>query len=51
MGRRAGRGYAVDYPVNAKAEREALEFRAKELETELAVLRSRLEESSGNTEN
>lgn len=45
-----GRGYAVNYPVSAEAERKALEFRAKELERELAVLKSRLEENSGNSE-
>jgi len=40
----------VNYPVSAEAERKALEFRAKELERELAVLKSRLEENSGNSE-
>ncbi|MCD6587730.1 MAG: DUF5320 domain-containing protein [Candidatus Fermentibacteraceae bacterium] len=51
MGMGYGRGYATGYnPVSPEAEKEALEFRAKELERELAVLKSRLEENSVNTE-
>ncbi|MCK5785662.1 MAG: DUF5320 family protein [Candidatus Sabulitectum sp.] len=45
-----GYGYAAPYPVSPEAEKEALEFRARELERELELLRSRLGESSENSE-
>ncbi|MCK5841731.1 MAG: DUF5320 domain-containing protein [Candidatus Sabulitectum sp.] len=47
-----GRGYAgaYQYPVNPETEKEALEFRAKELERELAILKGRLENNSEKSE-
>ncbi len=44
-----GRGFAGTYPVSELSEQEVLENRAKELERELAVLKSRLEDSTENS--
>ncbi len=46
-----GRGFAGVFPVNQISEQAALENRAQELERELALLKSRLEQSSVNPEN
>ena len=49
-GRGLGRGYAGVYPVNQVSEQEALENRTVELERELAILKSRLEQNSEKSE-
>ena len=45
-----GRAYAGVYPVNQVSEQEALENRTLELERELAILKSRLEQNSEKSE-
>ncbi len=49
-GRGFGRGYAGVYPVNQSSEQEVLENRTLELERELAILKSRLEQNSEKSE-
>lgn len=46
-----GRGYVGAYPVNQVSEQEALEGRARVLEQELADLKARLGQNSGDSEN
>lgn len=50
LGRGVGRGYAGVFPVNQLSEQEALESRTLELERELAILKSRLEQNSEKPE-
>lgn len=45
------RGYPGVYPVDPVSEQEALENRTKELERELAILKSRLGQNSEKSEN
>ena len=46
-----GRGFAGVYPVSQISEQEVLENRAAELERELALLKSRLNQSADKPEN